>query len=90
MQVAKLNGADPMLKWKIIFAVSLQVLLSWIVSGMSWGWTMVLAYTVGGVINHSMTLAMHEVSHGLAFATPIINKWFGMFTNLPLGLPAFM
>ncbi len=79
-----------MLKWKIVVAVSTQVLLSWIVSGMSWGWLVVLAYAVGGVINHSMTLAMHEVSHYLAFSTPIYNRWFGMFTNLPLGLPSFM
>ena len=79
-----------MLKWKVAVAIAVQVSMSWLVSGMAWGWMLVLAYTIGGIINHSMTLAMHEVSHNLAFVKPKWNRIFGMVTNLPLGLPAFV
>jgi sphingolipid delta-4 desaturase len=83
-------GPDPWLKWKIIFAVSLQVFMCWAVSTMDWWKVIALAYLVAGTINHSMTLAMHEVSHNLAFRKFIHNKWFGIFTNLPLGIPSFI
>jgi sphingolipid delta-4 desaturase len=34
---------------------------------------------------------MHEVSHDLAFGGKLrwLNRYFGVFTNLPLGIPAF-
>lgn len=68
----------------------IQIFLAYYVSGMSWIWVVVLAYTVGGTINHGMTLAMHEVSHNLAFSSnPSMNRYFGFLTNLPLGFPAF-
>lgn len=89
-QVRKLYGPDPMLKWKILAAVATQVFMAWVVSGMHWAWVVALAYLVGGSINHSMTLGMHEVSHNLAFSSPKLNKWFGLFTNLPLGIPSFV
>jgi len=62
--------------------------MCWIVSELSWPWVLLLAYCVGGVINHSMTLGMHEISHNLAFRSPNANRWFGMIANLPLGVPS--
>jgi sphingolipid delta-4 desaturase len=78
-----------MLKWKVLFAVGLQVFMCWVVSDLSWPWVVALAYCVGGTINHSMTLAMHEISHNLAFDHNInLNRWFGMVANMPLGVPS--
>jgi fatty acid desaturase len=33
--------------------------------------------------------AVHETAHGAAFGLkyPTANKWFGIFANLPIGLP---
>ena len=56
---------------------------------LSWPLTFLLAYTLGGVCNHSLTLAMHEVSHNLAFKSLFANRLFGIFVNLPMGIPAF-
>lgn len=48
-----------------------------------------MAYFVGGVANHAIMLAIHEISHGMGFgqAKPTANKLFSIFANLPLGVP---
>jgi len=88
--VRKLYGPDALLKWKIGAAVAFQVFAAWLASGMPWGWALLFAYAVGGVVNHALTLGMHEVSHNLAFRAPAANRLFGIFTNLPLGVPSFV
>lgn len=49
----------------------------------------VLAYCVGGVVNHALMLAIHEISHGAGYgsARPLANKLLGMVANLPIGVP---
>ncbi|CAH8648286.1 unnamed protein product [Dicrocoelium dendriticum] len=49
----------------------------------------VLAYFFGGVINHALNLAIHEISHNLAFGHSQIwkNRALGIFANLPIGIP---
>lgn len=94
-QVSKLFGPDPNLKWKIIFSVTAQVFLAWYATRLAWPLLFLFAWAIGGTINHSLTLAMHEVSHDLAFGNTKerklrwLNRYFGIFTNLPLGIPAF-
>lgn len=55
----------------------------------SWTTLLLMAYCFGGVINHSLSLAVHEIAHGLAFghSRPAANRYFGYFCNLPLGVP---
>lgn len=53
-------------------------------------WTLFpLAYFFGGVANHAIMLAIHEISHGMGFGVskPLANKWFAIFANLPIGVP---
>jgi len=53
----------------------------------SWPVILIFAYFWGGTINHSLMLAVHELSHELFFPLPWQNVWFGIFSSLPLGLP---
>lgn len=80
-------GPDPQLKWKVTVLVLFQIASLYFVPHLSWPVLLVLAYAVGGVINHALNLSIHEISHNLAFghSKPLMNRAFGMFANLPIG-----
>merc|ERR1719193_2935236 len=61
--------------------VIVQVIAAYAVSSFSWPLVILAAYVFGGTINHSMALAIHEISHNLAFghSRPMANRFLGMF-----------
>merc|ERR1719193_756457 len=69
--------------------VIVQVIAAYAVSSFSWPLVILAAYVFGGTINHSMALAIHEISHNLAFghSRPMANRFLGMFGNVIIGLP---
>ncbi|XP_052768642.1 sphingolipid delta(4)-desaturase DES1-like isoform X2 [Mya arenaria] len=85
----KLMGHEPNTKYIVLAAVAFQLFMAFMVSDASWVTVIALAYCLGGTINHSMSLAIHEISHNLAFghARPIANRILGFLANLPLGIP---
>jgi sphingolipid delta-4 desaturase len=38
-------------------------------------------------MTHSLFLAIHEISHFLAFEKPNYNRYLATFANIPIGLP---
>lgn len=47
-----------------------------------------VTYIVSGTLNHSLFLAMHEVTHDLFFKSRWMNRAFSHLVNLPMGVPA--
>ncbi|WAR18649.1 DEGS1-like protein [Mya arenaria] len=88
-EMKKLMGHEPNTKYIVLAAVAFQLFMAFMVSDASWVTVIALAYCLGGTINHSMSLAIHEISHNLAFghARPIANRILGFLANLPLGIP---
>lgn len=82
-------GHEPRTKYIVTAMVLFQILMLYLISDASWVTVVVLAYVLGGTINHSMTLAIHEIAHNLAFSHsyPLANRFLGYFANLPLGVP---
>ena len=82
-------GTDPNLKWTVLAMVTTQLIMCYLIKDASWPVLLVAAYCFGGVINHSMTLAIHEISHSLAFGytKPFANKALAVFGNLIIGVP---
>lgn len=88
-QVKSLMGSDPTIAVKVTVGVLLQIFLAYYLQNASWGLIILAAYCVGGTINHSLSLGVHEISHNLAFghSRPMWNRALGMWANLPIGLP---
>lgn len=88
-EIKKLFGPHPDSKYYAAATVALQVALAVYCARDSTPWWQffAIAYIVGGTCNHSLTLAIHEMSHNLFFKTPSYNVYYGFFANLPLVIP---
>ncbi|XP_039125408.1 sphingolipid delta(4)-desaturase DES1-like [Dioscorea cayenensis subsp. rotundata] len=86
-QIRKLFGPDPFAFLKVSLAVLLQLWTATYVCNASWLKILAVSYFFGSFLNHNLFLAIHELSHNLAFSTPTYNRWLGIFANLPIGVP---
>jgi sphingolipid 4-desaturase/C4-monooxygenase len=89
LQVTKLMGYEPLTKYVVIFVVLLQVSLAFLLRHTSPFSPIFLltAYVVGGTANHNLFLAIHEITHNLAFKTIFANRALAVVANLPIGIP---
>jgi sphingolipid delta-4 desaturase len=89
-EIKKLFGHHPRSKYYAFATVALQAFMAWYCSDASrasWWTFLFLAYFVGGTCNHSLTLAIHEMSHHLFFKSPLHNRLYSLFCNFPLVVP---
>ncbi|OTB09103.1 hypothetical protein M426DRAFT_316396 [Hypoxylon sp. CI-4A] len=88
-EVTKLCGPEPLTKYVVLGVVSLQILCAYVLRNTSFFsapfW--LLAYVVGATANQNLFLAIHEISHNLAFRSPTANRLFAIIANLPIGVP---
>jgi len=88
-EVKELYGYE----WTTKYVVTAWVLSQWGVSYLirdsSWGVVLLLAYCYGGFSSHALVLAMHEISHNLAFPKPLHNRLLGIFANMATCFPHF-
>lgn len=87
-KIKDLYGPDPTLKYVTVGLVVLQFTLAALAPTMSAVVFFLTAYIIGGTANHMLMLSMHELAHNLGFKTVRYNKYFGMFANLPIGVPS--
>jgi sphingolipid delta-4 desaturase len=82
-------GHEPLTKWIVLAVVSIQLAAAWTLRNTSpTALPFILtAYAVGGTANHNLFLAIHEITHNLAFKGIKANKFLAMFANLPIGIP---
>lgn len=86
-QVRQLFGPEPLTIYIVTLLVMIQCGLAYAMQHAHWWVWLPFAYLVGGVINHSLTLAIHEISHNLACRRPTANKILSLVANLPLIFP---
>ncbi|KAK4104492.1 sphingolipid delta-4 desaturase like protein [Parathielavia hyrcaniae] len=88
-EVTKLCGPEPLTKYVVAGVVALQLLLAHLLRNTSfWSWKFwAVAYVFGATSNQNLFLAIHEISHNLAFRSPMANRLIAIFANLPIGVP---
>ncbi|MCJ1369494.1 hypothetical protein MMC20_000705 [Loxospora ochrophaea] len=88
-EVTKLCGPEPLTKYCVLAVVAIQVicaacLRNTAIFSLPFFLT---AYVIGATANQNLFLAIHEISHNLAFKSPNANRIFAIFANLPIGVP---
>jgi fatty acid desaturase len=83
-EIKALFGPEPMTKWTVLGTVALQVGMAWLTLEWSWPAYLAAVYIVGATANHSLFLAIHELSHNLGFKEVAHNKYLAMFANFPI------
>ena len=88
-EVTKLCGPEPLTKYLVTAVVLLQVVCAYLLQNthpLSWRF-FATAYVIGATANQNLFLAIHEISHNLAFKSGLANRIFAVFANLPIGIP---
>ena len=88
-QVLKLCGPEPLTKWLVLAVVLLQVGMAYLLRHTAiLSWTFLLTtYVIGATANQNLFLAIHEISHNLAFKSATANRLLAVFANLPIAVP---
>ncbi|CAK7209435.1 sphingolipid delta-4 desaturase [Sporothrix bragantina] len=90
-EITKLCGPEPLTKWVVVGVVSLQIAVALALH--NYGYTFfswpfwLAAYIIGATANQNLFLAIHEISHNLAFRSPLANRLLAIVANLPIGIP---
>ena len=88
-EVLKLCGPEPLTIPLVLAVVGLQIACAYFLrstSPISWPF-LLTAYAIGATANQNLFLAIHEISHNLAFKAPLANRLFAIVANLPIGIP---
>ena len=86
-EISRLYGPCRRTKYVCTALVLIQLATAYLLRDASWWLIVPVAYLFGGVINQALLLAIHELSHNLAFQRPWQNRLFAVFINLPVGVP---
>ncbi|KAK5079673.1 sphingolipid delta-4 desaturase [Lithohypha guttulata] len=88
-EVLQLCGPEPLTIPLVAFVVCLQTATAYLLrdtSIVSWPFFLT-AYFIGATANQNLFLAIHEISHNLAFKDAWKNRFFAISANLPIGVP---
>eukprot|EP00759_Apiculatamorpha_spiralis_P044570 PhF_6_TR41551/c0_g1_i1/m.62938/K04712/DEGS; sphingolipid 4-desaturase/C4-monooxygenase len=87
-EINKLMGPEPLTKFIVVAVVLIQVFCGCIIAPSLSFWNFfLLAYVIGSTCTHNLFLAIHEISHNLAFKSVALNHCLGFIANLPIVFP---
>jgi sphingolipid delta-4 desaturase len=87
-EIKALFTKEPRTALVILFIFVTQLTIAYYIRDYSWGILLLVSYLYGGTVNHTLQLAVHEVSHNLAFDTLTANRLLACFANLVTGFPS--
>jgi len=88
-QIKDLYGYDFKTKYIVIVWLVIQLSMAYFVRDTAWWIVILCSYCFGGFATHALILAMHEISHNLAFPKPTPNRLLGILANTVTFVPHF-
>ncbi len=89
-EVKSLFGTDSSIKYKALFVSLLQLSVPVFFLPENPWYFMLMVLIVGTTLNHIIVLAIHEITHDLAFKKRELNNWLAILVNFPLLFPFAM
>ncbi len=89
-EVTRLFGVNPRLKYTTIVLVAVQLTIGLFIGQLHWFPFLIVTYLVGATISHALFLAIHEITHDLAFKSKRNNNILAFIANLPIVFPYAM
>ncbi len=89
-EVKELFGVDTHLKYWTVLLVIIQMTIAAFSYKMPWIPFLLVNYFIGATIIHAMFLAVHEITHDMAFEKKTPNNYLAFFANLPMLFPYSM
>jgi sphingolipid delta-4 desaturase len=88
-EIKDLMGYDSNIAYIVTAEVVVQLVMCYLLMDASWTTIFILAYCLGGVLNHSLGSAIHEIGHNLAYghANPVKNRLLSLLCNVPIVAP---
>ena len=87
-EIAELFGGEPLTFPIVVGLFLVQCLAAYALRSAPWPVLLVAAWLVSGTINHSLQLAVHELTHNLCFDSALVNKCAAIFANLVTCFPS--
>lgn len=90
-EIADLFVTEPLTFWICLAILALQLTMAWLVRDADWWVLLPCAYVIGGTVNHSLQLAVHELSHDLCWTGPnkdALNRLTAIMANFPTCFPS--
>jgi sphingolipid delta-4 desaturase len=87
-EIKELFGYEPRTFWLVAAIFIAQTTVAWWIADKPTWLLLLVAYVFGGTVNHSLQLAVHELSHNLCWKTQVYNKYTAFFANLVTGFPS--
>jgi sphingolipid delta-4 desaturase len=90
-EIATLFVTEPLTFWISLGILALQVTMAYLLREAEWYVLLPCAYIIGGTVNHSLQLAVHELSHDLCWAGPnkdAANRLTAIMANLATCFPS--
>ena len=86
-EVKELIGTDPKLKYVTVALVLIQLTVAVFIHQLSWLPFLLVTYFVGATISSALLLAIHEITHYLAFKSKRNNNLLALVANFPIVFP---
>lgn len=90
-EIATLFVTEPLTFWISLGILGLQLTMAWLLRESEWYILLPCAYIIGGTVNHSLQLAVHELSHDLCWSGPnkdAANRLTAIMANLATCFPS--
>lgn len=91
-EIKKYFKVNPRLKYSVLILVAIQMTIAVLIGSwnLHWAVSLALTYFVSATIQQALFLAIHEVTHNMAFSKPAYNNWLAFVANIPIVFPFAM